>query len=83
MKPPGAEFCPRGGVRREEQGMDQEQRVDRIAANAAPDPEKPKVVKRAIRAAAANAAPAPAPWLKPVASYDRQQRHAYQVMRFG
>ena len=63
--------------------MDQQQRVDRIAGNPAPDPEKPNVVKRAIRAAAGNPAPARPSWLKRLESYDRQQRREFQVSRYG
>jgi hypothetical protein len=63
--------------------MNQEQRVDRIGANAPPDSEKPNVVKRALRAAGANAPPAPATWIRNVNDYDRRERREFQVTRFG
>jgi hypothetical protein len=58
-------------------------RDDRIGAKAPPDSEKPNVDKRARRAAGANAPPVKAAWLKPLGSYDRQQRSEFQVTRFG
>jgi hypothetical protein len=63
--------------------MDQEQRVDRIGANAPPDSEKPDVVKRARRAADANAPPPHATWIRNVNDYDRRQPREYAVTRFG
>jgi hypothetical protein len=63
--------------------MDQEQLVDRMGAKAPPDSEKPKAVNRAVRAAGAKGPPARSAWLKPLDSYDRQERREYQVTRFG
>jgi hypothetical protein len=77
----------------------QDQRVDRIAANAAaPDSEKPKVdrVARAAKPgpkksntaqgkqpAGAKAAPERSAWLKRLDSYDRHERREFQVTRYG
>jgi len=60
--------------------MTRDELVDRMGANAPPEP---KVVNRAIQAARAKAPPACSAWLKPLDSYDRQQRREYQVARFG
>ena len=40
-------FCPRGGVRWEEQGMKRDELVDRVGGNPPPDSEKPNVDKGA------------------------------------
>jgi hypothetical protein len=61
--------------------MDQEQRVDRMGANA--DSKKPKVIKRARRAAGAKAPPAPSKWIRNVNDYERRERREFQVARFG
>jgi hypothetical protein len=63
--------------------MAQDKRVDRIAANAAPVQPNAKENNGAPNHTAANAAPAPTTWLKPLADYDRHERREYQVTRFG
>jgi hypothetical protein len=57
--------------------MDQQQPVDRMAANAPPNSKKPSLT----RAVGANGPPAP--WLKALDSYNRRERREYQVTRFG
>ena len=61
----------------------QDQRVDRIAANAAPNSTKSKVDKRAFRTAGAKGRPAPSRWIRPIGSFDRRQPREYQVSRYG
>jgi hypothetical protein len=59
--------------------MNQEQRVDRMGANALPNPEKPN----RARAAGAKAPSAPPRWIRNVRDYDRRQPREFQVMHFG
>jgi hypothetical protein len=63
--------------------MTRDELVDRIGGNPPPDSEKPNVVKRALRAAGANAPPAPATWIRNVNDYPRRQPREYAVTRFG
>jgi hypothetical protein len=59
----------------------QDQRVDRIAANAAaPDSEKPKV-DRVVRTAGAKAPPAEPIWIRNLNDYDRKERREFQITR--
>jgi hypothetical protein len=62
--------------------MTRDELVNRIGTKAPPDSEKPTVDNR-VRRIGAKAPPVKAAWLKPLGSYDRQQRHVYQVTRFG
>ena len=57
--------------------------VDRIGGSAPPDSERPKVVKRALRAAGGNPPPAQPRWLRPIGSFVRRQPREYAVTRFG
>ena len=63
--------------------MTETQLVDRIGDNSPPDSEKPNVVKRARRAAGANAPPAPSSWIRNVNDYHRRQPREYAVTQFG
>jgi len=64
--------------------MSRDERVDRIASNEAPVQPDVKENKGARNHTAANPAPAARlAWLKPLDSYDRQQRREFQVTRFG
>ena len=63
--------------------MSRDKLVDRIAANAAPDSEKPNVVNRALRAAGENSPPAHPLWLRPLANYDRREAKEFGLSRFG
>jgi hypothetical protein len=61
----------------------QDERVDRIGANAAPVQPDVKENKGPRNHTASNAAPAQPRWIRNVHDYDRRQPREYQVTRFG
>jgi hypothetical protein len=83
MKPARLDARHLGGVRREDQAMTQEQRVDHIGGKPPPGPQKPKVDKRAFRTAGGNPPSAPSGWVRSLSTYDRRERGENQVTRFG